>query len=83
MIAGRSARRDPVVFAEEFLLVFDVSDEVATAVAAGPLAVWEAMLGADPIEVGRRASLAGLPGTLEMARETAEDARAAAAGQAR
>ena len=40
------------MFAEEFLPVHDVSDEVATVVAADPPAVWEALLDADLIEVG-------------------------------
>jgi hypothetical protein len=42
------------MFAEEILPVYDVSDEVATVVAAGPHAVWEALLDADLIEVGKR-----------------------------
>ena len=48
------------MFAEEFLPVHDVSDEVATVVAADPPAVWEALLDADLIEVGKRTPLAGL-----------------------
>ena len=40
------------MFAEEFLPVHDVSDEVATVVAADPPAVWEALLDANLIEVG-------------------------------
>ena len=51
-----------MMFAEEFLPVYDVSDEVATVVAAEPHAVWEALLDADLIEVGKRTPLAGLLG---------------------
>ena len=51
-----------MVFADEFLPVYDVSDEVATVVAAEPHGVWEALLDADLIEVGRRTPLAGLLG---------------------
>jgi len=43
-----------VTFTDEFLPVCDVSDGVATVVAADPPAVWEALLDADLIE-GRRA----------------------------
>lgn len=56
------------MFAEEFLPVYDVSDEVATVVAAGPHAVWEALLDADLIEVGKRTPLAGLLGAAWEAR---------------
>src|SRR3974377_554707 len=55
-----------MMFAEEFLPVYDVSDEVATVVAAEPHAVWEALLDADLIEVGRRTPLAGLLGALRV-----------------
>ena len=54
------------MFAEEFLPVYDVSDEVATVVAADPSAVWAALLGADLIEVGKRPPLAGLLGALRV-----------------
>ena len=54
------------MFAEEFLPVYDVSDEVATVVAAEPHAVWEALLEADLIEVGKRTPLAGLLGALRV-----------------
>ena len=56
------------MFAEEFLPVYDVSDEVATVVAAGPHAVWEALLDADLIEVGKRTPLAVLLGAAWEAR---------------
>jgi hypothetical protein len=54
------------MFADEFLPVYDVSDEVATVVAADPLAVGEALLAADPIEVGKRTPVAGLLGALRV-----------------
>jgi hypothetical protein len=54
------------MFAEEFLPVYDVSDEVATVVAAEPQAVWQALLEADLIEVGKRTPLAGLLGALRV-----------------
>ena len=46
------------MFADEFLPVYDVSGEVA----AEPQVVWEALLGADLVEVGKRTPLAGLLG---------------------
>jgi hypothetical protein len=52
------------MFAEEFLAVYDVSDEVATVVVADSPVVWEELLGADLIEVGKRTPLAGLLGAL-------------------
>jgi hypothetical protein len=55
-----------VIFAEEYLPVYDVSDEVATVVAAEPQAVWQALREADLIEVGRRTPLAGLLGALRV-----------------
>lgn len=48
------------MFADEFLPVYDVSDEVATVVAAEPHAVWQGLLDADLIEAGKRTPLAGL-----------------------
>jgi hypothetical protein len=54
------------MFADEFLPVYDVSDEVATVIAADPPAVWEALLAADLIEVGKRTPLAGLLGALRV-----------------
>jgi hypothetical protein len=46
------------MLAEEFLPVYDVSDELATVVAADPSAVWAALLRTDVIEVGKRTPLA-------------------------
>lgn len=52
--------------ADELLPVYDVSDEVATVVDAGPHAVWEALLAADLLEVGKSAPLAGALGALRI-----------------
>jgi hypothetical protein len=52
------------VFADEFLPVYDVSDEVAMVVDADTEAAWNALLDADLLEVGKRAPLAGLLGAL-------------------
>jgi hypothetical protein len=54
------------MFADEFLPVYDVSGEVAAVVAAEPQVVWEALLGADLVEVGKRTPLAGLLGALRV-----------------
>jgi hypothetical protein len=62
LVAGAIGEEGSRMFADEFLPVYDVSDEVATVVAADPPVVWEALLGADLVEVGRRAPLAGLLG---------------------
>jgi hypothetical protein len=70
------------MFADEFLPVYDVSDEVATVVDADPPVVWEALLGADLVEVGSGAHIL-VHALLEMIRQTAEDAPAAGAEQAR
>jgi hypothetical protein len=50
--------------ADDFLPVYDVSDEVATVVDAEPSAVWGALLDADLIELGRRAPMIGFLGAL-------------------
>jgi hypothetical protein len=54
------------VFADDFLPVYDVSDEVAIVVAADPKTVWDALLEADLLEVGKRVPLAGVLGALRM-----------------
>ena len=54
------------MFADDFLPVYDVSDEVAIAVAADPKTVWDALLEADLLEVGKRVPLAGVLGALRM-----------------
>ena len=47
------------MLADEYLPRYDVSDAVATVVNADPKTVWEALLEADLLEVGKRAPLAG------------------------
>jgi len=54
------------VLADDFLPVYDVSDEVAIVVAADPKTVWDALLEADLLEVGKRVPLAGVLGALRM-----------------
>ena len=54
------------VLADEFLPVYDVSDEVATVVHADTPAVWEALLSVDMIALGRRAPLVGVLGALRV-----------------
>ncbi len=54
------------VLADEFLPVYDVSDEVAMVVQADPRAVWDALMGADLIELARRAPLVGVLGALRV-----------------
>src|SRR5512144_1740695 len=51
---------------DEFLPVFDVSDSVATVVEADVARVWDALMAADLIEVGRRRPLVGLLGALRV-----------------
>ena len=52
--------------ADEFLPIYDVSDEIATVVAADCGTVWDALMAADLLEVGRRTRLAGALGALRM-----------------
>ena len=54
------------MLADDFLPVYDVSDEVAIAVAADPKTVWDVLLDADLLEVGKRVPLAGVLGALRM-----------------
>jgi hypothetical protein len=51
---------------DDFLPVYDVSDTVAVVVHAGPDEVWEALLAADLIEVGRRRPAVGMLGGLRV-----------------
>ena len=51
---------------DDFLPVYDVSDTVAVVVDAGPDEVWEALMAADLIEVGRRRPAVGLLGGLRV-----------------
>jgi len=55
-----------IVFADDFLPVYDVSDEVATVVDAEPQVVWEALMDVDLLDVGKRVPLAGVLGALRM-----------------
>jgi hypothetical protein len=52
--------------AEDFLPVYDVSDEVATLVNADAGRVWDALLDADLLKVGRSSRLAALLGGLRV-----------------
>ena len=54
------------MFADDFLPVYDVSDEVATVVDADSQTVWEALMDVDLLEVGKRVPLAGVLGALRM-----------------
>lgn len=51
---------------DDFLPVYDVSDTVAVVVHAGPDEVWEALMAADLVEVGRRRPAVGMLGGLRM-----------------
>ena len=51
---------------DEFLPLFDSSDELAVVVDADPASTWAALMEADLLEVGRRAPLAGVLGALRM-----------------
>jgi hypothetical protein len=51
---------------EDFLPVYDVSDEVATLVSADQKTTWAALMDADLIEVGRERPLVALLGALRM-----------------
>jgi hypothetical protein len=52
--------------AEDFLPVYDVSDAVATAVAADRERAWQALLDVDLLQLGRDAPLVGMLGALRM-----------------
>ena len=54
------------MLADEFLPSYDVSDEVATVVHADRAAVWDALMAADLIELGRRAPLVGVLGAVRV-----------------
>jgi hypothetical protein len=54
------------VLEDEFLPIYDVSDEVATVVGADPPRVWESLIDADLIEVGRRNPSVAVLGALRM-----------------
>lgn len=54
------------MLSDEFLPVYDVSDEVATVVAADQTTTWNALMNVDLIDVGRRRPLVGLLGAVRM-----------------
>lgn len=54
------------MLAEEFLPIYDVSDEVATVVVAGRQTTWDALMDADLIEVGRQRPLVALLGAVRI-----------------
>lgn len=51
---------------DQFLPVYDVSDEVATVVEADAATTWDALMATDLIEVGRRRPLVGLLGAVRV-----------------
>jgi hypothetical protein len=55
-----------MTIADELLPVHDVSDEVATVVEADPRIVWDALLDADLLEVGKRHPVVAVLGGLRM-----------------
>ena len=59
------------MLADEFLPVFDVSDEMAVVVEADPATTWRALMDADLIDVGRRRPLVGALGALRALPEIA------------
>jgi hypothetical protein len=54
------------MLADELLPIYDVSDEVATVVAADVQTTWDALMAADLIEVGRERPLVGVLGAVRM-----------------
>lgn len=54
------------MLADQFLPIYDVSDEVATVVAADVATTWAALVDADLIEVGRQRPLVGLLGAVRI-----------------
>lgn len=62
-----------MVLVDEFLPVFDVSDELAVVVDADADATWAALLDADLIEVGRRRPLVGVLGALRVLPQVASE----------
>jgi hypothetical protein len=59
------------VLADDFLPVFDVSDELAIVVDADPATTWSALMDTDLIEVARRRPLVGVLGALRTLPEIA------------
>jgi hypothetical protein len=68
---GNVASGTSTALAEQFLPVFDISDQVALVVNADSAACWEALLEADLIEVGRSRPLVALLGALRALPEVA------------
>lgn len=62
-----------MVLVDEFLPVFDMSDELAVVVDADTEATWAALLDADLIEVGRRRPLVGVLGALRVLPQIASE----------
>jgi hypothetical protein len=58
---------------DDFLPIFDVSDELAIVVDAAPDEVWQALINVDLIDVGRRRPLVGVLGALRALPELASD----------
>jgi hypothetical protein len=58
-----------LMFAEEFLPTYDVSDAVAVVVDAGTDRTWDALMEVDLIDVGRRKPLVGLLSAVRMVPE--------------
>jgi hypothetical protein len=54
------------MLADEFLPVYEVSDEIATVVEAKTSTVWQALMDADLIKVGRRTPSVAILGALRM-----------------
>jgi hypothetical protein len=59
------------MFADDFLPLFDVSDELAVVVSADPAVTWEVLMDTDLIELGRRRPLIGVLGALRVLPEIA------------
>lgn len=59
------------MLADEFLPVFDVSDEVAVVVEADPATTWRTLMNTDLIQVGQRRPLVGALGALRALPEIA------------
>lgn len=55
-----------VMFADDFLPTYDVSDAVAVVVDAGPAQTWDALMEVDLIDVARHKPLVGLLGAMRM-----------------
>ncbi len=63
----RSERKmSGVMLPDDFLPVYDVSDEVATLVSADQKTTWDALMDADLIDVGRKRPLVAMLGAVRM-----------------